>query len=148
MEASSELFEFRYLGTLLLIITITSLVILVNQIYHSYLADNYDRYSKKSINSIAIDKFVVSIMNTCVSKAINKYYTNTHSVIVPQEDYRLVANDAIIIFYELASTTILDSIKDYTVNEKNYLLAVAESIILNKYDQANANSDKFQEYFS
>lgn len=148
MEASLEVIEFRYLGTLLLIITVVSLVILINQIYHTHLADKFDKLNQRTINSVITDRSVSSIMSTCVNKAISDYYSKTRKLVVDPEDYPEVAANAVTIFYDLSSTVILDSIKDYTVNEKSYLQALAESTLIEKYSPANHNSDEFMHFIN
>lgn len=148
MEASLEIIEFRYLGTLLLIITVISLVILINQIYHTNLADKFDKLNQRTINSVITDRSVSSIMSTCVNKSISNYYVDTHKLVVNPEDYPLVASKAVDIFYELASTVILDSIKDYTINEKSYLQALAESTLIERYSPAHNNSEEFMHYMN
>lgn len=148
MEASLELVEFRYLGTLLLLLTVISLVILINQIYHSYIADKYDKLNKKTINSVITDRSVSSIMNTCVNKAINNYYSITKNLIVDPTEYSDVAKDAVSIFYDLASTSIIESVKDYTNNERSYLQALAESIVLSKYNAIANNSEEFLHFIN
>lgn len=143
-----DIMEFRYLETLLLVITVISLVTLINQIYHSRTADKFDIINQRTINSVITDRSVSSIMSTCVNKAISNYYRDTHKLVVDPEDYSVVAYKAVDIFYELSSTVILESIEDYTVNEKSYLQALAESILIEKYSPAHNNSEEFMNYMN